>query len=134
MEEARIGLDLPTGPKQPHSTELSLEEEAAIVAFRRHTLLCLMIVSMRCSRLAHLTRTSLHLCLQRHPGLVLPGLPLRHRSRRSRHLLALTSNETGAWSAASALQPFNFMASEVACSCWRSGQVKVHKQETATLP
>lgn len=31
--------NLPTGPKEPHSTVLSLEEEAAIVAFRRHTLL-----------------------------------------------------------------------------------------------
>lgn len=31
--------DLPTGPKAPHSTALSLEEEAIIVAFRRHTLL-----------------------------------------------------------------------------------------------
>src|SRR3954467_2464097 len=28
-----------TGPKQPHSTVLSLEEEAIVVAFRRHTLL-----------------------------------------------------------------------------------------------
>nr|CAD7045851.1 IS481 family transposase [Rhizobium sp. P007] len=31
--------DLPTGPKDPHSTVLSPEEEAFIVAFRRHTLL-----------------------------------------------------------------------------------------------
>lgn len=31
--------DLPTGPKDPHSTVLSSEEEAIIVAFRRHTLL-----------------------------------------------------------------------------------------------
>lgn len=31
--------DLPTGPKAPHSTVLSLEEDAVIVAFRRHTLL-----------------------------------------------------------------------------------------------
>ncbi|AJC82214.1 hypothetical protein IE4803_PB00158 (plasmid) [Rhizobium etli bv. phaseoli str. IE4803] len=30
--------DLATGPKAPHSTTLSLEEEAVIVAFRRHTL------------------------------------------------------------------------------------------------
>ena len=27
------------GPKEPHSTVLSLEHEAVIVAFRRHTLL-----------------------------------------------------------------------------------------------
>src|SRR5471032_2950467 len=31
--------DLPTGPKKPKSTVLSIEEEAIIVAFRRHTLL-----------------------------------------------------------------------------------------------
>jgi len=31
--------DLPTGPKQPKSTVLSVEDEAIIVAFRRHTLL-----------------------------------------------------------------------------------------------
>tara|TARA_B100000959_G_C14589527_1_gene463411 strand:- start:191 stop:562 length:372 start_codon:yes stop_codon:yes gene_type:complete len=31
--------DLPTGPTEPKSTILSLEEEAIIVAFRRHTLL-----------------------------------------------------------------------------------------------
>ena len=29
--------DLPTGPKEPHSTVLSLEEEAFIVSFRKHT-------------------------------------------------------------------------------------------------
>ena len=28
--------DLPTGPKEPHSTVLSPEEEAIIVAFRKH--------------------------------------------------------------------------------------------------
>ena len=31
--------DLPTGPKEAHSTVLSLEDEAVIVAFGRHTLL-----------------------------------------------------------------------------------------------
>lgn len=30
--------DLPTGPKDPKSTVLSVEEEAAIVAFRKHAL------------------------------------------------------------------------------------------------
>src|SRR3546814_3391285 len=29
--------DLPTGPKDVHSTVLSIEEEAIIVAFRKHT-------------------------------------------------------------------------------------------------
>src|SRR5205823_14567257 len=32
-------VDLPTGPQQPASTVLSVEEEAIIIAFRRHTLL-----------------------------------------------------------------------------------------------
>ena len=31
--------DLPTGPKEPKSTVLTVEEAAVIVAFRRHTLL-----------------------------------------------------------------------------------------------
>ena len=31
--------DLPTGPKDPRSTSLSIEDEAVVVAFRRHTLL-----------------------------------------------------------------------------------------------
>ena len=31
--------DVPTGPKEPRSTVLSAEDEAVVVAFRRHTLL-----------------------------------------------------------------------------------------------
>src|SRR5271167_708935 len=58
--------DLPTGPKQPKSTVLSIEE-AIIVAFRRHTLLplddCLYALQ---PTISHLTRSSLHRCLQRH--------------------------------------------------------------------
>jgi len=61
------GKDLPTGPKAPHSTVLSIEEEAVIVAFRRHTLLplddCLYALQ---ATIAHLPRSSLHRCLQRH--------------------------------------------------------------------
>ena len=59
--------DLPTGPKEPRSTVLSVEEEAIIVAFRRHTLLplddCLYALQ---PTIPHLTRSSLHRCLQRH--------------------------------------------------------------------
>jgi transposase InsO family protein len=59
--------DLPTGPKAPRSTVLTLAEEAVIVAFRRHTLLplddCLYALQ---PTLPHLTRSSLHRCLQRH--------------------------------------------------------------------
>jgi transposase InsO family protein len=59
--------DLPTGPREPRSTVLSAEEEAIIVAFRRHTLLplddCLYALQ---ATIPHLTRSSLHRCLQRH--------------------------------------------------------------------
>src|SRR5690606_25795232 len=59
--------DLPTGPKEPKSTVLSTEEEAIVVAFRRHTLLplddCLYALQ---ATIPHLTRSSLHRCLQRH--------------------------------------------------------------------
>jgi len=59
--------DRKTGPKQPHSTVLSIEEEAIIVAFRRHTLLPLddCLYSLQ-PTIPHLTRSSLHRCLQRH--------------------------------------------------------------------
>src|SRR5882757_6453284 len=56
--------DLPTGPKKPRSTVLSVEEEAVVVAFRRHTLLplddCLYALQ---ATIPHLTRSSLHRCL-----------------------------------------------------------------------
>jgi transposase InsO family protein len=59
--------DLRTGPKEPRSTVLTIEEEAVIVAFRRHTLLplddCLYALQ---PTIPHLTRSSLHRCLQRH--------------------------------------------------------------------
>ncbi len=59
--------DAPMGPKQPHSTVLNTEEEALIVAFRKHTLLplddCLYVLQ---ETIPHLTRSALHRCLQRH--------------------------------------------------------------------
>ncbi len=59
--------DLRTGPREPRSTVLSVEEEAIIVAFRRYTLLplddCLFALQ---PTIPHLTRSSLHRCLQRH--------------------------------------------------------------------
>ena len=59
--------DLPTGPKKPKSTVLTVEDEAVIVAFRRHTLLPLddCLYSLQAT-IPHLTRSSLHRCLQRH--------------------------------------------------------------------
>src|SRR5215216_3734208 len=62
-----FAADQRTGPKAPHSTVLSTEEEAIVVAFRRHTLLplddCLYALQ---ATIPHLTRSSLHRCLQRH--------------------------------------------------------------------
>ena len=59
--------DTRMGPKNPSSTVLSMEEEAIVVAFRKHTLLplddCLYALQ---ATIPHLTRSSLHRCLQRH--------------------------------------------------------------------
>ncbi len=59
--------DPPTGPSEPKSTVLSGNDEAIIVAFRRHTLLPLddCLYSLKAT-IPHLTRSSLHRCLQRH--------------------------------------------------------------------
>lgn len=66
--------DLPTGPRDARSTVLSKDEEAIIVAFRRHTLLplddCLYALQ---PTIPHLTRSSLHRCLQRNGISRLPG-------------------------------------------------------------
>ena len=57
--------DAPMGPKDPRSTVLTAEEEAIVVAFRKHTLLplddCLYALQ---ATIPHLTRSSLHRCLQ----------------------------------------------------------------------
>lgn len=59
--------DAPMGPTVVRSTVLTAEEEAAVVAFRRHTLLplddCLYALQ---ATIPHLTRSSLHRCLKRH--------------------------------------------------------------------
>ena len=59
--------DLTTETKNPRSSVLSPEDEAAIVAFRKRTLLplddCLYALQ---PSIPYLTRSSLHRCLQRH--------------------------------------------------------------------
>lgn len=59
--------DARMGPKQVSSSVLTVEQEAMIVAFRRHTLLplddCLYALQ---PSIPGLTRSSLHRCLQRH--------------------------------------------------------------------
>jgi hypothetical protein len=61
VEDARMG------PHQPHSTVLTTEQEAMIVAFRKQTLLPLddCLYALQAS-IPNLTRSSLHRCLQRH--------------------------------------------------------------------
>ena len=76
-----------TGPAAPRSTVLREGEEAAIVAFRRHTLLplddCLYALQ---PSIPHLTRSALHRCLQRHGISRLPDIegdkPKRQKFKR----------------------------------------------------
>lgn len=75
--------DRPMGPTEPHSTVLTFEQEAMIVAFRRHTLLplddCLYALQ---PSIPGLTRSSLHRCLQRHGISRLPDLEGDKPARR----------------------------------------------------
>ncbi len=68
--------DAPMGPRAPQSTVLTAIEEAMIVEFRRRTLLPLDDV-LGCLRdsIPKLTRSSLHLCLERHGISRLPESP-----------------------------------------------------------
>jgi hypothetical protein len=67
--------DVQTGLKEPRSTVPTEEEKAAVVAFRRHTLLplddCLYALQ---PSIPHLTRSSLHRRLQRHGISRLPDI------------------------------------------------------------
>jgi transposase InsO family protein len=75
--------DLPTGPKEAKSTVLSVEDEAIVVTFRRHTLLplddCLYALQ---ATIPYLTRSSLHRCLQRHGISRLPDVEDNTPSKR----------------------------------------------------
>lgn len=66
-------VDAAMGPKEPRSTVLTPEEEAIVVAFRQHSLLplddCLYGLQ---PTIPHLTRSSLHRCLERHGTSRLP--------------------------------------------------------------
>ena len=59
--------DRPMGPTRPGSTVLSPQQEALVVAFRKHTLLRLddCLYSLQAT-IPVLTRSALHRCLQRH--------------------------------------------------------------------
>jgi transposase InsO family protein len=66
-KKREVVADSPMGPKLIKSTVLTGEEEAVVVAFRKHTLLplddCLYALQ---ESIPNLTRSSLHRCLQRH--------------------------------------------------------------------
>ena len=76
--------DTPMGPKNPRSTVLSVEEEAIIVLFRKKTLLglddCLYALK---DKIPHLTRSSLHRCLQRHGISKLPQEKVEKRAKKA---------------------------------------------------
>ena len=75
--------DRRTGPKSPRSTVLTPEEEAIVVAFRRHTLLALddCLYALQAT-IPHLTRSSLHRCFQRHGIARLPDVEGDRPARR----------------------------------------------------
>lgn len=87
--------DLPIGPKDPRSTVLSIEEEAIIVAFRKHSLLplddCLYALQ---ETIPHLTRSSLHRCLQRHRISRLPNVKDDKKTQEDGHIPLATSIST----------------------------------------
>jgi transposase-like protein len=72
--------DRPTGPKKPKSTVLSVEEEAVVIAFRRHTLLplddCLYALQPAIPHFGHYSvRRAGEPALADHPGLAAQGEP-----------------------------------------------------------
>lgn len=79
--------DRQTGPREPRSSSLTAEQEAIVVAFRRHTLLPLddCLYALQAS-IPHLTRSSLHRCLRRHGISRLPEVggdkPARRKFKR----------------------------------------------------
>lgn len=81
--QRQFAHDAPMGPKEVRSTVLTPEEEAAVVAFRKFTLLplddCLYALQ---PSFRHLTRSSLHRCLQRHGISRLPEIEGDKPSKR----------------------------------------------------
>ena len=76
--------DKPMGPKQARSTVLTAEEEATVVAFRKHTLLPLddCLYALQAS-IPHLTRSSLHRCFVRHGINRLPEVEEKSRTKKA---------------------------------------------------
>ena len=80
-------------PKERRSTVLTAEEEAVIVAFRKHTLLplddCLYALQ---ETIPHLSRSSLHRCLQRNGIFRLPDIEDNNSLKLYRKLLCQHPN------------------------------------------
>src|SRR6059058_4860483 len=110
-------VDRRTGPKEPRSTVLSIEEEAVIVGFRRHTLLplddCLYALQ---PTIPHLTRSSLHRCLQRHGIAVLLRSKATSRQRKSSSLIRSASSTS--------TSPKCRPPRESSTSSWRSTELR----------
>ena len=87
--------DAPMGPKDRRSTVLSAEEEALIVAFRKHTLLplddCLYALQ---ATIPQLTRSSLHRLFQRHGISRLPSVEVEKPKKRFRDYPTAMSTST----------------------------------------
>ena len=115
--------DLPTGPKDRVSTVLSVEDEAVIVAFRRHPLLplddCLYALE---ATIPHLTRSSLHRCLQRHDISRLPTSRVtsqtggRSRPTRSAPFISTSPRSRPQKARATSMSPSTAPASSPCCS------------------
>jgi hypothetical protein len=74
VSEQRILVhDMPMGPKNPHFTVLTREEEEICVAFRKHSLLPLdgCLFALR-EQIPHLSHSSLHRLFQRNGIIKLP--------------------------------------------------------------
>lgn len=125
--------DAPMGSKQPHSTVLATEEEAIIVAFRRHTLLPLddCLYALQAS-IPNLMRSNLHRCLQRHdisrlPKRSLPNIrsatsisTLPKCERKKAKFTLNCWNNTARWELEHRLTKVNHS--------WTNGQVEHMKQ------
>jgi hypothetical protein len=96
VEEAELPPGRADGAEGAHSTVLSGQEEAMVVAFRKHTLLplddCLYALQ---PTIPHLSRSARHRCFQRHGISRLPeiaGDKPDERSRSASRLRLATSN------------------------------------------
>ena len=117
--------DVRTGPKEARSTVLSIEDEAVVVAFRRHTLLplddCLYALQ---ATIPHLTRSSLHRCLRRH-GISCrrstATSPIGASSRATRSATSISTSPRSGLSRASSTcsSPSTALRSSPSSSCTR---------------